>query len=69
MEGCLLLFSYALNLCPEFFGKRKMQARETGAVAYLSPMNFRQLYPGFASEIGEKSAPVEGLNDVFGRFR
>jgi hypothetical protein len=38
-------------------------------VAYLSPMDFRQLYPSFASDIGEKSAPVVGLNVVFGRFR
>ena len=38
-------------------------------VAYMSPMNFRPLYPVFASEIGEKSAPVVGLNDVLSRFR
>jgi hypothetical protein len=38
-------------------------------VAYLSPMGFPQLYPVFGSEIGEKSAPVVGLNNVFGRFR
>jgi hypothetical protein len=44
-------------------------ADKRDGVAYLSPMDFRQLYPGFASEIGEKSAPVLGLNDVFGRFR
>jgi hypothetical protein len=37
-------------------------------VAYMSPMNFRPLYPDFDSEIGEKSAPVVGLNDVFGSF-
>jgi hypothetical protein len=38
-------------------------------VAHLSPMGFPQLYPVFGSEIGEKSAPVVGLNNVFGRFR
>ncbi len=38
-------------------------------VAYLSPITFRQLYPDFGLESGEKSAPVVGLNDVFGRFR
>jgi hypothetical protein len=47
----------------------KRHFQDGNAVAYLSPMDFRQLYPGFASEIGEKSAPVVGLNDVFGRFR
>jgi hypothetical protein len=38
-------------------------------VAYMSPMDFRPLYPAFGSEIGEKSAPVMGLNDIFGSFR
>jgi len=38
-------------------------------VAYLSPMNFRQLSPIFGRDIGEKSVPVVGLNDIFGRFR
>jgi len=41
---------------------------EAICVAYMSPMNFRPLYPAFASEIGEKSAPVVGLNDIFGSF-
>src|SRR5262245_11980663 len=29
---------------------------------------FSPLYPAFATEIGEKSAPVMGLNDIFGSF-
>jgi hypothetical protein len=32
-------------------------------------MDFRQLSPIFCRNIGEKSAPVVGLNDVFRRFQ
>jgi hypothetical protein len=32
-------------------------------------MDFRQLSPIFGRDIGEKSAPVMGLNVIFGSFR
>jgi hypothetical protein len=38
-------------------------------VAYLSPMDFRQLYAVFGLDNGEKSAPVMGLIDVLSSFR
>src|SRR2546427_8051598 len=41
--------------------------RRPVCVAYMSPRNFRQLSPIFWN-IGQKSAPVVGLNDVFGRY-
>jgi hypothetical protein len=46
----------------------KTELEEGIHVAYMSPVNFRPLYPAIASEIGEKSAPVVGLNDIFGSF-
>ena len=48
---------------------KTLPVRQRFCVAYMSPMDFRQLYPDFATDNGEKSAPVMGLNDVFGRLR